>query len=61
MDDIERLRASDLAPPELVVSAHLYDVRSGRVSQVISPTPLNSGLCARARRRGQPTEALREE
>ena len=41
MDDIERLRASDLVPPDLVVSAHLYDVRSGRVSQVISPTPLN--------------------
>ncbi len=41
MDDIERLRASDLVPPELVVSAHLYDVRSGRVSQVISPAPLN--------------------
>ncbi len=41
MDDIERLRASDLIPLELVVSAHLYDVRSGRVSQVISPAPLN--------------------
>ncbi len=41
MDDIERLRASDLVPPELVVSAHLYDVRSGRVSRVVPPAPLN--------------------
>jgi carbonic anhydrase len=41
MDDIARLRASDLIPPELVVSAHLYDVRSGRVSQVVPPAPLN--------------------
>ncbi len=41
MDDIERLRASALVPPELVVSAHLYDVKSGRVSQVVPPAPLN--------------------
>ena len=41
MDDIERLRASDLVPPELVVSAHLYDVKTGRVSQVVPPAPLN--------------------
>ncbi len=41
MDDIERLRASDLVPPELVVSAHLYDVTSGRMSQVAPPAPLN--------------------
>ncbi len=41
-DDIERLRASDLVPPELVVSAHLYDVTSGRVSQVVPPAPLNN-------------------
>ncbi len=41
MDDIERLRASDLVPTELVVSAHLYDVRSGRVSLVVPPAPLN--------------------
>ncbi len=41
IDDIERLRASDIVPPELVVSAHLYDVRSGRVSQVSSPAPLH--------------------
>ncbi len=27
-------------PPELVVSAHLYDVRSGRVSLVVPPAPL---------------------
>ncbi len=41
MDDIARLRASDIVPPELVVSAHLFDVRSGRVSQVVPPAPLN--------------------
>jgi len=41
MDDIERLRASDLIPPGLEVSAHLYDVKSGRMSQAVPPTPLN--------------------
>ncbi len=41
MDDIERLRASELVPPDLVVSAHLYDVRSGRMSLVVPPAPLN--------------------
>ncbi len=30
-----------LVPPELVVSAHLYDVKSGRVSQVVPPATLN--------------------
>jgi len=39
--DIERLRASDLVPPGLEVSAHLYDVTNGKMTQVISPTPLN--------------------
>ena len=41
MDDIERLRASNLVPSELEVSAHLYDVTSGRMTQVVSPLPLN--------------------
>lgn len=35
--DIERLRASDLMPPELEVSAHLYDVASGRMTQIVGP------------------------
>ena len=35
--DIERLRASDLVPAELEVSAHLYDVTSGKMTQVVSP------------------------
>ncbi len=39
--DIERLRDSDLIPSELEVSAHLYDVTSGRMTQVVSPTHLN--------------------
>ena len=39
--DIERLRASDLVPSGLEVSAHLYDVASGRMTQVVSPAPLN--------------------
>ena len=39
--DIERLRASDLVPSELEVSAHLYDVTSGQMTQVVSPAPLN--------------------
>ncbi len=41
MDDIERLRASDLVPSELEVSAHLYDVKSGRVSQVACARSVN--------------------
>ncbi len=41
MADIERLRASDLVPSELEVSAHLYDVTSGQMTQVVSPARLN--------------------
>ena len=40
-DDIERLRASDLVPSGVKVSAHFYDVTSGQTTQVVSPTPLN--------------------
>ena len=39
--DIERLRASELIPSKLEVSAHLYDVTSGEMTQVVSPEPLN--------------------
>ncbi len=42
IDDIERLRSSDLVPPELVVSAHLYDVSSGQMTQMVSPELLNT-------------------
>ncbi len=41
MHDIERLRASNLGPSELEVSAHLYDVTNGQMTQVVSPAPLN--------------------
>jgi carbonic anhydrase len=40
--DIERLRASDLVPAELEVSAHLYDVTSGKMTQVVSPELLKT-------------------
>ncbi len=39
--DIERLRASDLVPAGLVVSAHMYDVTRGEMTEVVSPAPLN--------------------
>ena len=42
MDDIDRLRASDLVPSELEVSAHLYDVTSGQMTQVVSPARLKN-------------------
>ncbi|MCZ6668197.1 MAG: hypothetical protein O6932_05975 [Gammaproteobacteria bacterium] len=56
MDDIERLRKSDLVPPELVVSAHLYDVKSGRVSQVAPPAPLNEGVDRHAQAKVNPAQ-----
>ncbi len=40
--DIDRLRASDLVPSELEVSAHLYDVTSGQMTQVVSPARLKN-------------------
>ena len=42
VDDIDRLRRSNLVPDELVVSAHLYNVQSGRLSQVMAPAALRS-------------------
>ena len=36
-DDIEKLRASELVPNELVVSGHIYDVGDGRVREVVPP------------------------
>ena len=41
MDDIERLRVSEVVPRELVVSAHMYDVASGLMTQVVSPAHVN--------------------
>ena len=35
--DVERLRSSALVPEGLVVSGHLYDPKSGRLSQAIAP------------------------
>ena len=40
--DIEKLRASDLVPQELVVSGHLYDVGNGRVRELFPPCWLRS-------------------
>lgn len=40
VDDVDRLRRTDLLPDELVVSGHLYNVKSGRMNQVIAPTQL---------------------
>ncbi len=40
--DIERLRASDLVPAELEVSGHLYDVTSGKMTQIVSPELLKT-------------------
>ena len=40
VDDVDRLRRSNLVPDELVVSAHLYNVKSGRINQVIPAAPL---------------------
>ncbi len=39
-EDVERLRCSALVPDGLVVSGHLYDVTSGRLSQEIDPEGL---------------------
>ena len=35
-DDIERVKVSDLTPPGLTVSGHLYDVKTGRLEQVVA-------------------------
>ena len=44
VDDVDRLRRSNLVPDELVVSAHLYNVKSGRINQVIPAAPLVEGV-----------------
>ena len=36
--DVQRLRDSDLVPRELRVSGHVYDVKTGRLTQQISTT-----------------------
>lgn len=41
-EDIERLRNAPGVPAYIVVSGLLYDVRNGRVREVIAPTPLGS-------------------
>lgn len=38
--DVQRLRDSDLVPRELRVSGHVYDVRSGRLTEQIATTRL---------------------
>ena len=46
VDDVDRLRHSELMPDELVVSGHLYNVTSGRMNQVVAPTPLREAVAA---------------
>lgn len=41
-EDVERLRTAPGVPGYIVVSGLLYDTRSGRVREVISPAPLGS-------------------
>jgi len=38
--DVERLRSQPNVPGELVVSGHIYDIASGRLTQVMPPAPL---------------------
>ena len=42
-DDVDRLRRSNLMPDVLVVSGHLYNVKTGRINEVISAAPLRQG------------------
>ena len=42
-NDITRLRNSPVVPNQLVVSAHMYDVNTGLVQEVIAPAPLSLG------------------
>ena len=39
-DDLARLRESKLAPRGLLVSGHIYDIKSGELQSVFDPTPL---------------------
>lgn len=39
--DIERLRQSPVVPKDLVVSGYMYDVESGTMRQIVSPTALS--------------------
>lgn len=41
-EDVERLRSAPNVPGYIVVSALLYDVKTGRARQVIPPAPLHS-------------------
>ncbi len=39
-EDVERLRSAPEVPGYVVVSRYIYDVRSGRLREVIAPAPL---------------------
>jgi carbonic anhydrase len=39
-DDVERLRKSSLVPNDMIVSAHLYDVTHGTMTEMIAPAKL---------------------
>lgn len=40
VDDVERLRHASVLPGYIVVSGLIYDIKTGRVRQVIAPAPL---------------------
>ena len=46
IDDIKRLENSPKIPSQLLVSACLYDVSNGKVTEMIKPTPLNQVLAS---------------
>ena len=46
IDDIKRLENSPKIPDQLLVSACLYDVSNGKVTEMIRPTPLNQVLAS---------------
>ncbi len=41
-EDIERLRQTPGTPDQLVVSGFVYDVKTGKVNQVVAPAPLRA-------------------
>jgi carbonic anhydrase len=46
IDDIARLERSKLVPSDLIVSAHLHELTTGRLEQVVDPAPLRDRLAS---------------
>ena len=38
--DIERLRAAEILPDDMLVAGYVYDVNDGHLNQIVAPTPL---------------------